>query len=602
MATGPQVGQRLSYDGAVCTVRYIGEVTGTSGAWLGVEWDDPTRGKHDGSHKGIKYFECLSKSHTAASFIRPSRPSEKPQSFLSALHEKYASEVDESNAPVASARLIEISGKVVEEVGFNKIRKRLARVGDLKIVILDGMRVVSATGGGDDGRFESMTVAETCPKIIELDLSRNLFVDFKPLVEVCSQLSDLRSLRINGNRFRDVLKDRSIAQAKPIFAKVKELALEETLLGWEEICYIAARFESLGSLHCGTNQLTTIPTPPPKALSSTLTVLNLEFNEFRTLTDISMLSSLTSLHNLHLKGNNISTITPHPSAEVPSFPPSIQYVDLSYNKITSWTFVDSLQTIFPGLTALRIAHNPVYESADQTAQLESRASTSEEAHMITIARLSQLKILNFVTITPNDRANAEMFYLSRIAKQLASVAEDASGNILKEHPRYGELCEVYGEPDVIRRKEINPDFLEARLVKVTFRYVDGTGKVVGGPLSKQIPNSFDVYMLKGMAGRMFRLPPLRVKLIWETGEWDPVAGFDEQEGDSSDEEEEIAEAETEWAVRKDGKEEKILGGGKTVSGAAVGRWIKREVELLDSPRALRFCVDGQEARIRVEVR
>jgi dynactin complex subunit len=52
------VGKRLSYNGALCTVRYIGDVSGTTGTWLGVEWDDPSRGKHDGSHKGTRYFEC----------------------------------------------------------------------------------------------------------------------------------------------------------------------------------------------------------------------------------------------------------------------------------------------------------------------------------------------------------------------------------------------------------------------------------------------------------------------------------------------------------------------------------------------------------------
>ena len=51
-------GQRLSYGGALCTIRYVGEVAGTSGVWLGVEWDDPTRGKHSGRHKGHRYFVC----------------------------------------------------------------------------------------------------------------------------------------------------------------------------------------------------------------------------------------------------------------------------------------------------------------------------------------------------------------------------------------------------------------------------------------------------------------------------------------------------------------------------------------------------------------
>jgi hypothetical protein len=222
--------------------------------------------------------------------------------------------------------------------------------------------------------------------------------------------------------------------------------------------------------------------------------------------------------------------------------------------------------------------------------------------MITIGRLGQIKVLNFVTINENDRANAEMFYLSRIAKQLATVPEDSGGEVLKEHPRYQELCELYGDPDIIRRKEMNPDFLEARLVNVTFRHVDPRGKTIGSLRTKQIPNSFDVYALKGMAGRLFGLPPLRIRLIWETGEWDPVAGYDEQEGDSSDEEEEVAEAEMEWAVGKGGSDDEALDRGKSAASAMVGRWVKREVELMDSPRALRFCVDGQEAKIRVEAR
>lgn len=51
-------GQRISFNDGLCTVRYVGEVKGTKGEWLGVEWDNPTRGKHSGEHQGVKYFEC----------------------------------------------------------------------------------------------------------------------------------------------------------------------------------------------------------------------------------------------------------------------------------------------------------------------------------------------------------------------------------------------------------------------------------------------------------------------------------------------------------------------------------------------------------------
>lgn len=54
------LGQRISFDGHLCTVRYIGPVKTTKkGDWLGVEWDDPSRGKHNGSHEGERYFQCM---------------------------------------------------------------------------------------------------------------------------------------------------------------------------------------------------------------------------------------------------------------------------------------------------------------------------------------------------------------------------------------------------------------------------------------------------------------------------------------------------------------------------------------------------------------
>jgi len=50
------LGTRLSFSSHRCSVLYSGPVEGTTGTWLGVEWDDPSRGKHSGSHNGVHYF------------------------------------------------------------------------------------------------------------------------------------------------------------------------------------------------------------------------------------------------------------------------------------------------------------------------------------------------------------------------------------------------------------------------------------------------------------------------------------------------------------------------------------------------------------------
>lgn len=105
-----------------------------------------------------------------------------------------------------------------------------------------------------------------------------------------------------------------------------------------------------------------------------------------------------------------------------------------------------------------------------------------------------------------------------------------------------------------------------------------------------------MYAVKGIAGRLFGISPLQTKLVWETGEWDPVGGFDEETGDSSEDEE--------VELKKERREDSDVGefvkkeGG---DGGKAGRWVKREVELRDGPRQFGYCVEGVEAMVRVEV-
>ena len=54
----PAAGTRFSFGSFRGTVRYAGEVPPTTGVWLGVEWDDASRGKHSGTHNGVCYFTC----------------------------------------------------------------------------------------------------------------------------------------------------------------------------------------------------------------------------------------------------------------------------------------------------------------------------------------------------------------------------------------------------------------------------------------------------------------------------------------------------------------------------------------------------------------
>lgn len=52
------IGSRIQIGKDRATVLFIGTVKGTKGEWLGIEWDDPKRGKHEGLHQDTRYFTC----------------------------------------------------------------------------------------------------------------------------------------------------------------------------------------------------------------------------------------------------------------------------------------------------------------------------------------------------------------------------------------------------------------------------------------------------------------------------------------------------------------------------------------------------------------
>lgn len=355
------------------------------------------------------------------------------------------------------------------------------------------------------------------------------------------------------------------------------------LLPWRDLAEAAEQFETLTTLAASSNHLTGIDHP---LNTPNLRSLTLEYNDFTTLLDLSILSNLESLETLRLKGNNISRIMPNGITASPVFGNKLQYVDLSYNSISSWDFIDDLTTVFPGLTALRLSHNPIYESKIKDS---GSSSSAEEGYMLTLARLGNLKTLNFSNITTADRTNAEMYYLSQIGKAMAEVPESEEHTIIAKHKRYHELCKKYDTPNIVRKgtRDVNPNFLEARLITFTFYMPPKTkgDQEEAITIERKIPKSFDVYRVKGLVGRMFGIPPLDSKLVWETGEWDPVAGYEEWEDSSSDDD-----------------EDQMIEAKASTSAEEKGKWMKREVEIQESTRKIGFCVDGMEVKVRVELR
>lgn len=116
--------------------------------------------------------------------------------FLAALNKKYvSSETNESTLP---GDQIKISGKTVEEVGFEKIRRQLATLQDLRIVILDSLCIAGVEDHpGVKNLDEWHRIKSLGLKIVNLDLSRNLLEEWAHVAGICSAVGkSLRSLKL----------------------------------------------------------------------------------------------------------------------------------------------------------------------------------------------------------------------------------------------------------------------------------------------------------------------------------------------------------------------------------------------------------------------
>ncbi|XP_040320817.1 tubulin-specific chaperone E isoform X4 [Herpailurus yagouaroundi] len=113
------IGRRVEVNGEHATVRFSGVVPPVAGLWLGVEWDNPARGKHDGSHEGIVYFKC--RHPTGGSFVRPNKVNFGVD-FLTAVNNRYV--LEDGPEEDGKEQPVTIGNKPVETIGFESVIKQ----------------------------------------------------------------------------------------------------------------------------------------------------------------------------------------------------------------------------------------------------------------------------------------------------------------------------------------------------------------------------------------------------------------------------------------------------------------------------------------------
>jgi len=493
----PYIGQRRSYGGALCSVRYHGPLSGTKGEWLGVEWDDPTRGKHDGVHEGQRIFQCLSSSPTAASFVRPSRKPDPERTLLDAIRFKYGRAKQDANVKAGggeASNVIAISGKIVEEVGFEKIQKQLSVLAELRIVLADELTVFGvARRDATTQEIEDaqQALSKTCPSIAELDIGWNPIETWQDVAYMSRPFKKLKILKASGLRLHDYQRER-FAKKDESFQNVEELHLSEYLLKPEQVIQILSpsgsiAFPALKTLMLLDNNFDSFELVARVKFPSITTIV-FDNNKFANLSCLRTIFSLfPNTTALSFQGNMISHIGLNAGAsnKLPIFD-KLETLNVTGNHISDYTFVNSLPTLFPNLTSLHISRNPLYqtpiqqESQDQSFDASKQpqrgsqtagAQSDSISYYLTLARIPKLLSLNYTTITLRDREEGEIYYLSVAEKEIRTVldtinhdrarnADPSNGasslerhveSIRSNHPLYSSLCTKYDRDDLLDR-------------------------------------------------------------------------------------------------------------------------------------------------------
>ncbi|XP_060797024.1 tubulin-specific chaperone E [Neoarius graeffei] len=489
MAQVPEdaVGRQVLCDGERATVRYVGTVPPTTGLWLGVEWDNPERGKHDGSHEGVRYFTC---SHpTGGSFVRPKKASFGVD-YLFAVKQRYEMELDQ-----AIGEEVTVSTRTVMMVGFESILEK-QQVENLEEIVLTNCGV---SGPGPENEIRKNT-----PSVVSLDLSRNLLSSWEVVAAITEQLEKLEVLCLRDNRLRISSNPCNMSHA---FSHLRVLMLNGCVITWSQVLQCAPMWPQIEELYLNNNNITDLKRPVD--VLQGLKVLDLSNNSLTQSESVLQLSHLPRLEMLNLCSTGLSDIQFSDTLQgtKTSAFPALKTLLLDDNKITEWSVLNELEKL-RSLVNLSCSRNPLME-------LEKNHKTTRQ---LLIARISQLEILNRCEVLQEERRGAELDYCKKFGRAWLQAGghrdpqqNRPSAEFIAQHPRYLTLIQKYGAPEEEELKEQKPYALKDQLLTITFECPDDTDRK---PIQKKLPGSMIVQKVKGLLCRLLKLPGAELHLTY----------------------------------------------------------------------------------------
>ena len=252
----PQPGIRVQIANCKATVKYVGEIQGQEGTWIGLDWDDAARGKNEGSTGGKSYFQCSKPG--SGSFLRLGKfeAQTKPGcTVLAAVQDRYGDqqrEVDHTTEQVEQ-KFLPTAKKGVnwQFIGADKVHARLSQLQALQKATLinccvsfvvshmaPSKCILPKLAWFTDRCCASMQgneqeLQESLPQLQELDLTSNLLCSWQILQQMGNALPSLTCLNLSHNIMTMPSQD-AMSSMLPNTA-LRVLVLNGCHLNWAEV-------------------------------------------------------------------------------------------------------------------------------------------------------------------------------------------------------------------------------------------------------------------------------------------------------------------------------------------------------------------------------
>ena len=193
--------KRVELNEKTATIKYVGPLKHKKDAkeneiWLGLEWDDKSRGKHNGTVEGYEYFKTTN-NENSGSLIKMTKVN-IGQTFKGALGYKYNFYEEEGNdyhkdvdKALEKDNFIVTDKKIIniELVGKEKAAKKFSEFAYMPCIDLSFSYINHL--GNDLG--------DILPKLRELSLTRTLLTKWSDMLSLLIQLKNLTLLNFSEN-------------------------------------------------------------------------------------------------------------------------------------------------------------------------------------------------------------------------------------------------------------------------------------------------------------------------------------------------------------------------------------------------------------------